>query len=301
MKTLLVYNTLSGRISPKVLDSVNKKMQNAGFSTYILETNEVGQTYQKVKEWLKKKDKIDFVTTLGGDGVINEVVNALAYTGIPLGIIPYGTTNAFAKERRIPLSVKEAIKLFKKENIQTIDLGLINEKKYFIMMCSYGFDVKAISEINMMVKKRLKVLAYILYGVRAFLLDNPVKVIINVENENRLHSGYFCIISNIRSYGNPMAKITPHASVRDGLLDVCIFKKYSKFIFLKNIMGIFTTRHINYKDIAYFQTCNKVHIYADKNAVVTQKNLGVQLDGDVLSRLPLSVKCARKALHIFLP
>ncbi len=301
MKTLLVYNTLSSRISQKVLKKVNLMLSLAGFSVYSLGSGEVGQAYSKVRSWVKNNNNIDFVTTLGGDGIINETVNALAYTGIPLGIIPYGTTNAFAKEKNIPLSVKGAIKLFKKENIKTIDLGLVNDNKYFIMMCSYGFDVRALSEINSMVKKRLKVLAYLFYGIRAFLVHDPVKIIIKVENENREYNGYFCIINNIKSYGNPLAKITPHASVNDGLLDICIFKKYSKFSFLKNIIGIFTTRHINYSDVVYFQTCNQINIDTADRMKADERSLGVQLDGDVLTYLPLTVKCARKSLNIFLP
>jgi len=301
MKTLLVYNTLSGRISQKVLQKVEDKLSHAGFSADIIESREVGQTYVKTREALREKEDIDFVTALGGDGIINEAVNALAYTGIPLGIIPYGTTNAFAKEKNIPLSVEGAINLFRDGNIKTIDLGLINGKKYFLMMCSYGFDVRAISEISIMVKRKLKVFAYLLYGIKAFLLHDPVKILINVENEKHIYSGYFCIINNVKSYGNPLAKITPHASTDDGFLDVCIFKKPSKFSFLKNIIGIFTSRHINYRDVVYFQTCSRIDIDIEDEAKKDKKNLGVQLDGDVLSYLPLSVKCARRALNIFLP
>ncbi len=301
MKTLLVYNTLSGKVSQKVLKKVSQRLKKAGHAVNAVESREIGQTYRKIKNQLKEERSIDFVTALGGDGLINEAANALAYTGIPLGIIPYGTTNAFAKERNIPLAVGKAISLFDKKNVKSIDLGLINEKKYFIMMCSYGFDARALSEINIMVKKRLKVFAYILYGVRAFLLHKPAKVTVSVEGEKKAHYGYFCIISNIKSYGNPLAKITPHASVRDGLLDVCIFKKYSKFIFLKNIIGIFTKRHINYRDVAYFQTRSQIEVDIEDEQGVDKKSLGVQLDGDVLSHLPLSVRCARKALEIFLP
>ncbi|MGM0364902.1 MAG: diacylglycerol/lipid kinase family protein [Actinomycetota bacterium] len=301
MKTLLVYNTLSGRISQKVLQKVEDKLINAGFSIDPIESNEVGQAYIKIREALEERGNIDFVTALGGDGIINEAVNALAYTDVPLGIIPYGTTNAFAKEKNIPLSAGRAIKLFKEQNIKTMDLGLINDKKYFIMMCSYGFDVSAISEISIMVKKRLKVFAYLFYGTKAFLFHNPVKIMVRVEAEGKEYSGYFCIINNVKSYGNPLAKITPHASVNDGLLDVCIFKKCSKFSFLKNIIGIFTTRHINYRDVLYFQTCSRIDIDIEDENKKDRKNLGVQLDGDVLSFLPLSVKCARGALKIFLP
>ncbi|MDZ7839142.1 MAG: YegS/Rv2252/BmrU family lipid kinase [Actinomycetota bacterium] len=247
------------------------------------------------------RNSIDMVAALGGDGLINEVINAIAYTQIPLGIIPRGTTNAFAREKGIPLSIKGSINIFKDKNRSTIDLGLLNQKKYFLMMCSYGFDVKALSEISLMVKKKLKVFAYIWYGIRAFLLHNPVKVSVKVEQENKFYSGYYCIINNIKSYGNPLAKITPHASTDDGLLDICIFKNPDKYSFLKNTIGIFTSKHINYKDVVYIQTSNTVNIDIGENIENKPDNMQVQLDGDAFTYLPVSVTCARRALDIYLP
>ncbi len=297
-KTLLVYNILTSSISKKTVEKTIKILGKHNIHADTIKTSEVGEARDKILNKLGK-GRVDFVTVLGGDGIINEAVNALAYKDIPLGIIPHGTTNAFAREKGIPLSVKKAVRVFREENLRTIDLGLINDEKYFLMMCSYGFDVKALSEINLMLKKKLKVLAYIFYGVRAFLLHRPVKVVASLDNVEK-YEGYFCIINNVKSYGNPLAKITPHASTEDGFLDVCIFKNSNKFSFLKNVIGVFTTRHINFEDVVYFQTNNKLRIEI-KEGNSRKENLQVQLDGDVLSNLPIEVRPAKSALKIFLP
>ncbi len=299
MKTLLVYNTLTGNISERAVENTIKNLSKSNISAETLKTSVVGEAKDRIPEILNSNG-IDFVTAMGGDGIINEAVNALAYKDIPLGIIPHGTTNAFAREKGIPLSVKKAIRLFKKENLKTIDLGLINDKQYFLMMCSYGFDVKALSEINLMVKRKLKIIAYILYGIRAFLLHKPVKVVIKLGKFEK-YEGYFCIINNVKSYGNPLAKITPHASTEDGFLDVCIFRNSNKFSFLRNVIGIFTTRHIDFDDVIYFQTNNRVKINIKDKKEGIKDNLKIQLDGDVLSSLPIEVKPAKSALKIFLP
>lgn len=304
MRILWVYNTISGGISSKAIKKAEEALSANHHIVHIIKATEIGQANLKLRHFLsdaRNVESIDMVAALGGDGLINEAVNALAYTDIPMGIMPCGTTNAFAKEKEIPLSFKDAVEIFNDNNLQTIDLGCLNQDKYFIMMCSYGFDAKAISEISQMVKKRLKIFAYLFYGIKAFLLDNPVKISVKVQNEGKAYSGYYCIINNIKSYGNPMAKITPHASTYDGLLDVCIFKNPHKFSFIRNTAGIFTTRHINYKDVIYFQTSHSVSIGIEESQQEKPEYLRVQMDGDVFNQLPVEIQCARKALRIYLP
>lgn len=306
-KILLVYNVHSGRINEKIISRVNRQLIENGFITKFYRTEKIGETYRIIKRFVQEKipkGGIDFIAVLGGDGIINEAANALAYTNIPLGIIPFGTGNSFAKDNSIPLSIKGSIKLFNSSNIKVVDLGKIEfdkSYKYFIMMCSCGFDVKALSEISINIKRRLKIFTYIYYGIRAFLFYKPVKLNVRVEEENLSCEGYFCIISNIKSYGDPLVKIAPSASIDDGLLDICVFRSKEKLSFLRYVIGVFVKKHVIFKDVVYFQTKNEVKIDIDNQERKESINPKVQLDGDVIASIPVKVKVAPKALRIFLP
>ncbi|MCL6086862.1 MAG: diacylglycerol kinase family lipid kinase [Actinobacteria bacterium] len=303
-KTLLLYNILSSGINARIIKKVSDVLKNRGFFIEKIETSKVGEAAEKLKNYLNDNKDLEMVVAVGGDGIINEAINVLAYTKIPLGIIPRGTGNAFAKDRKIPFYIKKAVDVFKKENIREIDLGIINDEKYFLMMCSCGFDVKALSALNPNLKKKFKILAYIYHGFKAFFTYKPVEVILRITDEKVLCKGYFCIVSNVRSYGFPMAQIAPDATIDDGVLDICMFMSRDKLSSIANILAIFVKMHINFKNVFYSRTAAEVIIEQDFTEDFNSDNkvpLRVQADGDIYCNLPVKIKVAKKALNIFLP
>jgi YegS/Rv2252/BmrU family lipid kinase len=304
-KTLLVYNIFSGGISPGLIKKILFLLKARGFTVDKIETSGIGEATQKIKKYIRDQNKsVKMVVIAGGDGIINEAINALAHTKIPLGIIPCGTGNAFAKDKKIPFSVKKAIDVFNPEKLKEIDLGLVNENRYFLMMCSCGFDVKAISDLNPGLKKKFKILAYIYHGVKAFFTYKPVELGIKISGDNILCKGYFFIASNVRSYGFPMAQIAPEASIDDGLLDICVFMNKGKISFIANILAIFTKTHINFKNVFYIKTSSELILEQGTSEIIKKNKQNapmVQLDGDICCALPVRIRIEKKALNIFLP
>ena len=304
-KTLLVYNIFSGGINPVLIKKILFLLEAKDFDVDRMETSGIGEATQKIKKYINDKNKsVKMVVVAGGDGIINEAVNALALSKIPLGIIPCGTGNAFAKDKKIPFSLKKAIDVFVSKKQKEIDLGMVNESRYFLMMCSCGFDVKAISDLNPGLKKKFKILAYVYHGVKAFFTYKPVEFGIKITGENILCRGYFFIASNVRSYGFPMAQIAPEASIDDGLLDICVFMNKGKISFIANILAIFTKTHINFKNVFYIKTANEIILEQESSDAVRknrQNTAMVQLDGDICCTLPVRIRVEKKALNIFLP
>ena len=80
----------------------------------------------------KKGGNYDCIIAAGGDGTINEVVNGIAKTKMPLGIIPLGTENVLASALKIPTHPLKACENILKNNPKIIDLGLA-KNRYFIL------------------------------------------------------------------------------------------------------------------------------------------------------------------------
>ncbi|MGB6195357.1 MAG: diacylglycerol kinase family protein, partial [Methyloceanibacter sp.] len=74
--------------------------------------------------------EIDAVVVGGGDGSIRTVAGVLAQTGVPLGILPLGTLNHFAKDLGIPLHLKEAAEVIAKGEKRTVDLAEVNGETF---------------------------------------------------------------------------------------------------------------------------------------------------------------------------
>ncbi|MDD5658524.1 MAG: acylglycerol kinase family protein, partial [Actinomycetota bacterium] len=97
--TLLLYNILSSGVNARIIKQILHILRSSGFFVEEIKALKIGEARERLESHLCKRDtKPDLVVVVGGDGIINEAVNALAYTNIPLGIIPRGTGNAFAKD-----------------------------------------------------------------------------------------------------------------------------------------------------------------------------------------------------------
>jgi diacylglycerol kinase family enzyme len=77
-----------------------------------------------------KKNEIDALVVGGGDGSIATVAGVLADTGLPIGILPLGTFNHFAKDLGIPLQVEQAIHLIAAGQVRSVDLGEVNGESF---------------------------------------------------------------------------------------------------------------------------------------------------------------------------
>jgi len=117
MKILLIYNPNAGNHSFKNnLDSILEKFQEKG---YLVTPFRLGKgialdgLFQKIEPKEYKK-----VLIAGGDGTINQVLNAMFHAGIdlPIGIYPAGTANDFAQNFNLPASVDEITDIYTREN-----------------------------------------------------------------------------------------------------------------------------------------------------------------------------------------
>ncbi|MGE5259903.1 MAG: diacylglycerol/lipid kinase family protein, partial [Actinomycetota bacterium] len=73
-----------------------------------------------------KRGAIDAVVVGGGDGSIRTVASALAGTDVPLGVLPLGTLNHFAKDLGVPLNADAAVSVIAAGHVRAVDLAEVN-------------------------------------------------------------------------------------------------------------------------------------------------------------------------------
>jgi diacylglycerol kinase family enzyme len=87
----------------------------------------------------------DVVVAGGGDGTVSTAAGALAGTGVPLGVLPLGTLNHFAKDLGIPLDLGDAARVIVAGRTQTVDVGEVNGR-LFVNNASVGMYARLIAE-----------------------------------------------------------------------------------------------------------------------------------------------------------
>jgi len=314
MKAILIINPRSGntkRKMPPIFKWTFKKFEKAVISVSepIITAEEIIQEVGKscAKENIKldveftkhpnhatemakgAKNKYDMVIVAGGDGTVNEVINGIVDSKIPLAIIPFGSTNVLALELGIPFSASKASELITHGKKLKIDLGYAktNEKaRYFSMMVDVGFVPKLIEGINLEVKKRWGNIAYLLSGIRQLLTYRWY----NIHVEHKSHSvGYYVIVSNSKDYAGEY-QIADKASVTDGLLDLVVINRKSRWKTIKFISSVSTGDSNKFLRGEYYQV-KEAHIYSKHKMLV-------QVDGELLGTTPVDVKVVPKSLTV---
>jgi diacylglycerol kinase family enzyme len=238
---------------------------------------------------------LDGIIVGGGDGTIRTAAAALAGSKTPLGVLPLGTLNHFAKDLGLPLKLEEAAAVAAAGNVVRVDLGEVNGET-FINNSSIGiypFMVLDRERIQEEEGKR-KWHAAFYAAIRAMKKFPLRKLRVRVENETVLHRSPVVFIGN-NDYGLERGKVGTRERIDRGELSVHIAKVESRpgFLFLV-LRGMLGTLRMS-RDLKTLK---------GRFAEITSRTsrLPVALDGEVeMLQPPLRYVVKKQALKVFAP
>lgn len=165
------------------------------------------------------------VIACGGDGTVNEVARGVCNSGTALGIIPLGSGNGLARHLGIPMTIKGAMKVIGEDRILNSDYATANGRPFF---CTFGagFDAEVTDKFNRTPGRGLK--NYIKTTLEEYFNYNAETYTIIANGKRVTEQAMIVAVCNASQYGNN-AYIAPHASIKDGLLDITIVHKGNIF------------------------------------------------------------------------
>ena len=228
----------------------------------------------------------------GGDGTIDILLNSMKKNNkdIPVGILPFGTANDFAKALNLSQDINEAIENIIQSTPKKIDIGKINEK-YFINVASAGMFTDVSQKINPDFKNYMGKVAYYITGIEEALHMRAFNIKVKSKEVNYQGNMYLMMVFNGKTAGN--LNLAYKAELDDGYLDVIIFKAMpipkSIPVFI-NILKGEHLENINEDDILYFKT---KEIYIE-----CMDELITDIDGEKGPDFPLHIECIEEGLKI---
>jgi len=158
----------------------------------------------------------DLILAAGGDGTINEIVNGMAGSKVPLGILPAGTANVLANELGMGRTMERAARSLLRCVPERVSLGLLSTAlgdapRYFLLMAGAGLDAEIVYHLNSRLKDALGKVAYWVGGLARFGRRLPE---FTVETESGSHRASFALVSRVRNYGGDL-EIAPSISLLD--------------------------------------------------------------------------------------
>jgi YegS/Rv2252/BmrU family lipid kinase len=163
---------------------------------------------------------VDLVLACGGDGTVTACAEGVAGSGVPLGILAFGTGNLLARNLGLPLDLDRALVVALTGSDRRLDAGSANGHS-FVVMAGLGLDAKMLGESSEPLKKRLGLAAYILSALR-HLRDRPVRVSLVADGgpPQRLRASAV-MIGNV-GWLQGGVRLLPDAEPDDGILDAVV-------------------------------------------------------------------------------
>jgi diacylglycerol kinase (ATP) len=235
----------------------------------------------------------DVVIAAGGDGTVHEVATGLVGSKSALGIIPLGTMNNLAHSLNIPETIEEACAVIAGGETHAIDVGKINDQ-FFTEVAGVGLEA-ALFTAGEEVKGPGIILTVrgIINGLRTLLAFRPVELRIFIGGGKRYYYRAIQVtICNSRYYGLQF-ELVPEALMDDGLLDVVIFKNFSKLEYIRHAISISQRRRVYQPKL--------IHRRVKSLYIRTDHPVEIQADGLPHGYTPAAVTINAGALRVRVP
>jgi diacylglycerol kinase (ATP) len=286
-RLLIIFNPAAGWRRRRRLAPVLALLREHGCPFVLRETEGPGDAERLAAE--VDPGAFDLVVVAGGDGTVNEAINGLARSRLPLAVIPLGTANVLAAEiglRTDPASIARCVALGQP---RPIALGAANGRR-FILMAGAGLDAHVVAGVSVPAKRWLGKGAYVLTALRQLLVFpfSPYEV----QTDNTVWRAASVIVANARYYGGRFV-CAPDASLASATLQVCLFERAGRLAAIGYAIALVTGR---LPKLASYRI-----VEARRIEVRGTPGEPLQGDGDVIGRLNATIEVLPKALDLIYP
>lgn len=199
----------------------------------------------------------DVIVCAGGDGTLGNTVAGFMKSGlkVPLGYIPCGSTNDFARSMEIPMTAVEAAEMVVGAEPFSVDIGSLNDK-YFVYVAAFGVfsDTSYATPQNM--KNIFGHAAYVLQGIKSIANIPSYKMKITIDGEIQEGEFIFGMVSNSISVGGFKSITRKGVEFDDGLFEGVLIRTIKTPADLERVVRALLTGDISEKSMVSFRASN---------------------------------------------
>ncbi len=312
MKTLVVVNPNSAnRRTGRQWPHLREVLQRAIGSFDEAMTTRGGHATELVRTGILAGARR--IVSVGGDGTHNEVVNGffdpqgqrLAPEAI-LGLVPRGTGGDFRKSLGLGSEEDSWSSALRDGHVRTCDIGLASyltaagerQNRFFLNIASFGLSGKVDETVNRTSKVLGGKASFLLGTLRAIAgwRNQAVKLEVHGAGGEKIIEEQIRIVTvavaNGQYFGGGMW-IAPKAQLDDGQFDVVVLGDLPKRTLVSKTGRIYRGTHLEMKNVWM--------VRGSKVEADSQETVLIDLDGEQVGRLPLSVQIRQGALQILAP
>jgi diacylglycerol kinase (ATP) len=294
---VLIVNPAAGR-GRKLhqVDEARRVLGRAGIETELQHTTEAGEAVGMARRAVEQSRQL--VIVCGGDGTVNEAVNGLACSQVPLAVLPSGTANVLAKELGIPWNLPRAAKRLIGAQFRRIALGMAtpekssSEPRYFVSLAGAGADAALVAAVNPSMKDHAGILAYWQAGFKE--LTRYKFPLFRVTTSADAIEASLVVIGRTKHYGGPF-KITTEADLLHPEFELAIVTTRSPWRYASYLGAIWTGQLRRVQHVKFRKTDVLNCMAMDSDPLL------IQVDGEPAGQLPAEFRIVPDALTLAMP
>lgn len=293
----LIVNPRSNQgYAAKNLEMLLPEMQATWPNLRVFETQHKHHATELAREQIGQGASI--IIVMGGDGTLNEVVNALGeHSETPLGILPCGSGNDTAKSFGWTDDGKSQIRRLLNARVKMIDLGLVvskTQKRYYLNVASCGISAVIAKSMREQERKTGASLAYYWQTLKAIWSYKPTHIRVNIDGKNIQHPHCSLLaFANGQYFGGGM-QIAPGARLDDGRFDEIAVSKMGLSFFLRHGLSVYRGKHLDLPQVykmrghkAFVESLSKGPVY-------------IEADGEDAGELPARFEILGRCLPVLI-
>ncbi len=310
-KVVLLYNPIAGKNRERRradVEAAAQVLRASGVEAQPVATRAAGSAGEQAREAIA--EGCDTVLACGGDGTIHEVVQGLAGSDTPLGVIPLGTGNSLSNELRLPRHPVRAARTLLASEPRRIALGKLEypergtgraSARYFIVIAGAGVDARMLYQMNVAAKQRHGMAAYYGEALRLFLTHRFQRFEVEWSNrQGELHRvGVTQVMAvRLRQFGGILRWLAPDAALESDDLQLVLFRtanrvSYSLYLLRALLQQRWKTPGVDLV-CAREAVCRPI-------AGEPASNIYAEADGELLGGLPVRFSTVPRALTLLVP
>ena len=296
---LIIVNPNAGRARKAHLGPLaraQKTLARDGIESEIAATDGPGAATEIARRAVR--DRRQMVIVCGGDGTLNEAVNGLAGSQVPLALLPAGTANVLAKELGLPWNIERAAAFVAGSSLRRIALGkIITEEtgdagRYFVSCAGAGPDGALVRAVNCALKSHTGTLAYWAEGFRQLGLYRFPRFRVNAAGQTV--DATLIVLGRTKSYGGPF-QITTEADLYGNDFELMLCTTRSRWKYLGYLLLLLAGQLRRAHDVRYLRATSVCCEPLDADSV------WAQLDGEPAGHVSAKFCVVPDALTLAVP
>lgn len=290
-RIIFIVNPISGHHDKSKFPAIVESLIDKNKYDYTIAFTEYGG-HAKELTANAIADGFDDIAAVGGDGTINEVATTMIGSEQTFAIVPYGSGNGLARHLHLPLQPDKIITEIINKGIKSkIDTAKVNDVPY-ISIAGVGFDALIADYFAKDPNRGFR--TYVKFITEEYPRFKESDYTLILDDKKTIDcKAMFIAFANSNQFGFN-AKVSPHASLNDGLLDVCIFKK-PNLLEVGFVAERLMTNRIDKTNFISIHKASKIKVIREKDEVVNIDGEAVMMDKDI------TVEVNKLSLNIILP